>query len=111
MTPARPGRIWPFLGPAFVTAVAYVDPGNFATNIAAGSGYGYLLVWVVVVSNVMAMLIQYLSAKAGVATGLSLPALCREHLPRPVVQGAVGARPSWSPSRPTWPRWSAARWR
>ena len=73
-----------------MTAVAYVDPGNFATNIAAGSGYGYLLVWVVVVSNVMAMLIQYLSAKAGVATGLSLPALCREHLPRPVVKGLWG---------------------
>ena len=90
VTPARPGRIWPLLGPAFVTAVAYVDPGNFATNIAAGSGYGYLLVWVVVVSNIMAMLIQYLSAKAGVATGLSLPALCREHLPRPVVKGLWG---------------------
>ena len=73
-----------------MTAVAYVDPGNFATNIAAGSGYGYLLVWVVVVSNIMAMLIQYLSAKAGVATGLSLPALCREHLPRPVVKGLWG---------------------
>ncbi|WP_449867038.1 Nramp family divalent metal transporter [Nocardioides renjunii] len=78
------------LGPAFVTAVAYVDPGNFATNIAAGSAYGYLLVWVVVVSNVMAMLIQYLSAKAGVATGMSLPALCRAHLPRPVVRGLWG---------------------
>lgn len=85
-----PGRLWPLLGPAFVTAVAYVDPGNFATNIAAGSGYGYLLVWVVVVSNVMAMLIQYLSAKAGVATGMSLPALCRAHLPRPVVRGLWG---------------------
>lgn len=87
---ARSGRLWPLLGPAFVTAVAYVDPGNFATNIAAGSAYGYLLVWVVVVSNVMAMLIQYLSAKAGVATGMSLPALCREHLPRRVVRGLWG---------------------
>ncbi|WP_307862044.1 Nramp family divalent metal transporter [Nocardioides sp. SYSU D00065] len=87
---SRRARTWPLLGPAFVTAVAYVDPGNFATNIAAGSGYGYLLVWVVVVSNVMAMLIQYLSAKAGVATGMSLPALCRAHLPRPVVRGLWG---------------------
>lgn len=86
----RLGRMWPLLGPAFVTAVAYVDPGNFATNISAGSAYGYLLVWVVVVSNVMAMLIQYLSAKAGVATGLSLPALCREHLPRRVARGLWG---------------------
>lgn len=86
----RIGRMWPLLGPAFVTAVAYVDPGNFATNISAGSAYGYLLVWVVVVSNVMAMLIQYLSAKAGVATGLSLPALCREHLPRRVANGLWG---------------------
>ena len=58
---ATTGRLWPLLGPAFVTAVAYVDPGNFATNIAAGSIYGYLLVWVVIASNLMAMLIQYLS--------------------------------------------------
>ena len=77
----------PLLGPAFVTAIAYVDPGNFATNLTAGSTYGYLLVWVVVASNLMAMLIQYLSAKAGIATGRSLPALCRVHLPRPVVRG------------------------
>jgi manganese transport protein len=77
----------PLLGPAFVTAIAYVDPGNFATNITAGSTYGYLLVWVIVVSNLMAMLIQYLSAKAGIATGMSLPALCRERFPRPVVRG------------------------
>ncbi|MEI5676607.1 MULTISPECIES: Nramp family divalent metal transporter [unclassified Nocardioides] len=77
----------PLLGPAFVTAIAYVDPGNFATNLSAGSTYGYLLVWVVVASNLMAMLIQYLSAKAGIATGLSLPALCRRQLPRPAVRG------------------------
>jgi manganese transport protein len=77
----------PLLGPAFVTAIAYVDPGNFATNITAGSQYGYLLVWVVVVSNLMAILIQYLSAKAGIATGASLPALCRQYLPLPVVRG------------------------
>lgn len=80
----------PLLGPAFVTAIAYVDPGNFATNLTAGSTYGYLLVWVVVVSNLMAMLIQYLSAKAGIATGKSLPALCREHFPRRVNRGLWG---------------------
>lgn len=83
-------RIWPMLGPAFVTAIAYVDPGNFATNITAGSTYGYMLVWVVIASNLMAMLIQYLSAKAGIATGMSLPALCREYLPRPVTRGLWG---------------------
>lgn len=77
----------PLLGPAFVTAIAYVDPGNFATNLSAGSTYGYLLVWVVVASNLMAMLIQYLSAKSGIATGQSLPALCRRELPRPVNRG------------------------
>jgi manganese transport protein len=76
----------PLLGPAFVTAIAYVDPGNFATNVTAGSTYGYLLVWVVVVSNLMAMLIQYLAAKASIATGKSLPQMCRERLPRPVVR-------------------------
>ena len=77
----------PLLGPAYVAAVAYVDPGNFATNITAGSRFGYLLVWVVVVANLMAMLIQYLSAKAGIATGMSLPELCRSHFPRPVTRG------------------------
>jgi manganese transport protein len=75
------------LGPAFVAAVAYIDPGNFATNFSAGARYGYLLVWVVVVANLMAMLVQYLSAKTGVATGRDLPELCREHLPRPVSRG------------------------
>lgn len=77
----------PLLGPAFVTAIAYVDPGNFATNISAGATFGYLLVWVVLVSNAMAMLIQYLSAKAGIATGRSLPALCRQHFTSSVVAG------------------------
>ena len=77
----------PLLGPAFVAAVAYIDPGNFATNITAGSQFGYLLVWVVVVSNLMAMLIQYLSAKAGIATGRNLPELCREYFPRRVTRG------------------------
>jgi manganese transport protein len=77
----------PLLGPAFVAAIAYIDPGNFATNITAGSRFGYLLVWVVVVSNLMAMLIQYLSAKAGIATGNSLPELCRTHFPPAVTRG------------------------
>jgi manganese transport protein len=75
------------LGPAFVAAVAYVDPGNFATNVAGGAKYGFLLVWVVLAANLMAMLVQYLSAKVGVATGRNLPELCREHFPRPVTWG------------------------
>jgi manganese transport protein len=74
--------VWPFLGPAFVAAVAYVDPGNFATNIAGGSKYGYLLLWVILASNLMAMLIQTLSAKLGIATGLNLPEVCRERFSR-----------------------------
>ena len=75
------------LGPAFVAAVAYVDPGNFATNIAGGAKYGYLLLWVILAANAMAMLIQYLSAKIGIATGHNLPELCRKHFPRPVSIG------------------------
>jgi manganese transport protein len=71
-------RILPFLGPAFVASVAYIDPGNFATNIAGGAKYGYTLVWVIVASNLMAMLIQTLSAKLGIATGRNLPEVCRE---------------------------------
>jgi Mn2+/Fe2+ NRAMP family transporter len=62
-------KVWPFLGPAFVAAVAYVDPGNFATNISAGAQFGYLLLWVILCSNLMAMLIQSMSAKLGIATG------------------------------------------
>jgi manganese transport protein len=75
------------LGPAFVAAVAYIDPGNFATNFSAGARFGYTLVWVIVVANLMAMVVQYLSAKVGVATGRDLPELCREHLPKPVSLG------------------------
>jgi len=75
------------LGPAFVAAVAYVDPGNFATNIAGGAQYGYLLLWVILAANLMAMLIQYLSAKVGIASGRNLPELCRERFPRPVSFG------------------------
>jgi manganese transport protein len=84
--PAR-GRLRAVLamtGPAFVAAVAYIDPGNVATNTTAGARYGYLLLWVVVLANVMAMLIQYLSAKLGIATGRNLPELCRERYPAPL---------------------------
>src|SRR5215470_13785178 len=75
-------RILPFLGPAFIACVAYIDPGNFATNIAGGSKFGYTLVWVIVASNLMAMLIQTLSAKLGIATGRNLPEVCRERFSR-----------------------------
>jgi manganese transport protein len=74
-------------GPAFVACIAYVDPGNFATNIAGGAKFGYLLLWVLLAANLMAMLIQNLSAKIGIATGKNLPELCREHFPRPVTYG------------------------
>jgi manganese transport protein len=80
-------RILPFLGPAFIAAIAYIDPGNFATNIAGGSKYGYTLVWVIVASNLMAMVIQTLSAKLGVATGRNLAEVCRDELPQRVVIG------------------------
>jgi manganese transport protein len=75
------------LGPAFVAAIAYVDPGNFATNIQGGARFGYLLLWVVLAANLMAMLIQYLSAKLGVVTDRNLPELCRDHYPRPLAWG------------------------
>jgi manganese transport protein len=75
------------LGPAFVAAIAYVDPGNFATNIQGGAKFGYLLLWVVLAANLMAMLIQYLSAKLGIVTGQSLPEVFREHYPRAVTWG------------------------
>jgi manganese transport protein len=75
-------RLLPFLGPAFIACVAYMDPGNFATNIAGGSKFGFTLVWVIVASNLMAMLIQTLSAKLGIATGRNLPEVCREQFSR-----------------------------
>ena len=80
-------RTLPLLGPAFVAAIAYVDPGNFATNIAGGASRGYLLLWVILLANPMGMLIQNLSAKVGIATGRNLAELCREHLPRPFTWG------------------------
>ena len=70
-------RIWPFLGPAFIAAVAYIDPGNFATNIAGGAKFGYLLLWVVLAANLIAMVVQTQSAKLGIASGKNLPEACR----------------------------------
>jgi len=78
-------RLWPFLGPAFIACVAYIDPGNFATNIQGGAQFGYMLLWVITASNLMAMLVQALSAKLGIATGLNLAEMCREQFPRGIV--------------------------
>ncbi|MFX8605064.1 Nramp family divalent metal transporter, partial [Acinetobacter baumannii] len=72
-------------GPAVIASIAYMDPGNFATNIEAGSSFGYQLLWVVLTANLIAMLFQALSAKLGIATGESLASLCRLHLPWPLV--------------------------
>jgi manganese transport protein len=82
-----PARVWPFLGPAFIASVAYIDPGNFATNISGGAQFGYLLLWVVVAANLVAMLIQTQSAKLGIATGKNLPELCRQTFSRPASIG------------------------
>ena len=75
-------RIWPFLGPAFIAAVAYIDPGNFATNIAGGAKFGYLLLWVVLGANLIAMVVQTQSAKLGIATGKNLAEACRDSFSR-----------------------------
>lgn len=80
----RFARLLPFLGPAFIASVAYVDPGNFATNIQGGAQFGYMLLWVIIGSNLMAMLIQTLSAKLGIATGMNLAEICRSQFSRPV---------------------------
>ncbi len=77
--------VLPFMGPAFVAAVAYVDPGNFASNLTSGATYGYLLLWVVLGANLIAMVVQSLSARLGIATGHNLAEVCRERFPRPVV--------------------------
>jgi len=84
---SRLRRLLPFLGPAFIASIAYVDPGNFATNISGGAQYGYLLLWVILASNLIAMLIQTLSAKLGIASGRNLAEHCRENFARPVVLG------------------------
>src|ERR1051326_1581108 len=75
----------PFAGPAVVASIAYMDPGNFATNIQAGAKYGYGLLWVVLLANLIAMLFQALSAKLGIVTGRNLAEMCREQFPRPIV--------------------------
>src|SRR5438477_2474552 len=75
----------PFAGPAVVASIAYMDPGNFATNIQAGAKYGYGLLWVVLLANLIAMLFQALSAKLGIVTGRNLAEMCRDEFPRPVV--------------------------
>jgi len=84
-------RLWPFLGPAFVASVAYVDPGNYATNLSGGAKFGLTLLWVIVASNLMAMLVQTLSAKLGIATQRNLAELCREQYPRRAVWAMWGA--------------------
>jgi manganese transport protein len=81
----RFSRLLPFMGPAFIASVAYIDPGNFATNIQGGAKFGYTLLWVIVASNLMAMLLQTLSAKLGIATGMNLAEHCRNRFSRPVV--------------------------
>lgn len=86
----RLASLLPFLGPAFIASVAYIDPGNFATNIQGGAQFGYMLVWVIVTANLMAMLIQALSAKLGIATGRNLPELIRARYPRPVTVALWG---------------------
>ena len=77
--------VLPFLGPAFIAAVAYIDPGNFATDFAGGSQFGYMLLWVVLAANLMAVLVQSMSAKLGIATGSNLPEVCRDRFPFRVV--------------------------
>ncbi len=72
----------PFLGPAFIASIAYIDPGNFATNISGGAQFGYALLWVILMANLMAMLIQGLAAKLGIATGMNLAEMCRARYPR-----------------------------
>ncbi len=77
--------VLPLAGPAVIASIAYMDPGNFATNIQAGAKYGYGLLWVVLIANVIAMLFQALSAKLGIVTGRNLAEVCRDRLPRPLV--------------------------
>jgi len=83
----RSGEIWAYFGPAFVASIAYIDPGNFATNIQGGTEFGYELLWVLLWSNAMAILIQFLSAKLGIATGRTLPQNCRLHFSLPTTYG------------------------
>src|ERR1700741_1320945 len=84
------GSLLPFAGPAGISSISYVDPGNFATNIQAGAKYGYTLLWVVLVANLIAMLFQALSAKLGIVTGKNLAEMCRDQFPPPLVWGMWG---------------------
>ena len=100
-----------FGGPAVIASIAYMDPGNFATNIQAGAKYGYGLLWVVLLANIIAMLFQALSAKLGIVTGRNLAELCRDHFPGPVVVtmwvvSEIAATPQ-SKKKPTW--WNTRR--
>ena len=95
-------RLLPFLGPAFVASVAYIDPGNFAKNIAGGAQFGYALLWVVLAANLIGMLVQTQSAKLGIATGRNLPELCRQEFRRRTslglwAQGEIVAMATVSP--------------
>lgn len=83
----RSSQLWYYFGPAFVASIAYIDPGNFATNFDGGARFGYRLLWVLLWSNAMAILIQYLAAKLGIATGRTLPQNCRDHFSRPTSIG------------------------
>ena len=96
------------LGPAFVASIAYVDPGNFATNVQGGAQFGYMLLWVVLAANLVAMVIQYLSAKLGIVTDHNYPELVREHFPRAFTGGCGCRRRSWR-CRQTSPSSSAPR--
>jgi len=87
----RRAEIWSYFGPAFVASIAYIDPGNFATNIQGGTEFGYTLLWVLLWSNAMAILIQFLAAKLGIATGRTLPQNCRQHFSRATTLGLWAA--------------------
>ncbi len=102
--PSRARRAAWLLGPALVAGVAYLDPGNVASNMTAGARFGYLLVWVVVLGNAMAWLIQYLSAKLGIVTGQSLAETSATACAIPGRAAPTGCRPNSSPSPPTSPR-------
>src|ERR1700754_1946758 len=83
----RSSQLWYYFGPAFVASIAYIDPGNFGANLDGGARFGYKLLWVLLWSNAMAILVQYLSAKLGIATGRTLPQNCRDHFSRPTAIG------------------------
>ncbi len=102
-----PREAWFYLGPAFVASVAYMDPGNFATNLEGGARFGYQLLWVLLWSNAMAILVQYLAAKLGIATGKTLPENCREEFSRPTTLLSVVRCGNCAPWPPIWPNFWA----